>query len=558
MKTKRILSFLLAIAMLAAMTISASATQATKVYLAEDFTAEDGEMSTWLAENYFAYGTSSQDTIAVKGLMDRYNDPERANGRPIMAHSTRGVLLSATQSAFITNSLGSPAIKFVDKTAIKDAHSKNASLAFVPYEPWNALENEDETYVISYEIQFDIPDVEWLGGTAGEASYGYICFTDSADRGAETTTQSRDRLLTLRHKITDMDENTEDDVKDYQVTDIQVEMFNNKNSNGGYKALRMSEETLVTGKAYRLAQGFYHDPNYAKSPIVKIFAVDGNFSQKTNGNTDMGATNEMTHPYFAAYQTGYAYATGTSMANFKMYTIKNGVGAFNVSTTAGDVVPAKAKVIPVKFSQPVAPENFDATAVTVTKNGEALVYGADYSVTELDQYVGENGGETYSTANVVFEQLDMSSEYVITFPTTITNEIGTTLAEGYNKVEFITPEPDIKVNGFDIIKGFATADEEVVENFVADGNLQVAKLAVENTTTAAKNVAVIYAVYGANGQLNDVVYANNEVEALSEANVMAGTTLSAAGTVKAFVWDGISSLNPHTGATVKTIIAAAE
>ena len=353
-----------------------------------------------------------------------------------------------------------------------------------------------------------------------------------------------------------MDENTEDDVKDYQVTDIQVEMFNNKNSNGGYKALRMSEETLVTGKAYRLAQGFYHDPNYAKSPIVKVFAVDGNFSQKTNGNTDMGATNEMTYPYFSAYQTGYSYAAGTSMANFKMYTIKNGVGAFNVSTTAGDVVPAKTKVIPVKFSQPVAPENFDATAVTVTKNGEALVYGADYSVTELDQYVGENGGETYSTASVVFEQLDMSSEYVITFPTTITNELGTTLAEGYNKVEFITPQPDIKVNGFNAVKGWGSEEEAVVDAFAADGSLQGAALTVENTTGAAKNVAVIYAVYGVNGQLADIVYANDTVAATSETEIGAGVKLGAAGTVKAFVWDGVSSLTPHSGATVKTIAAA--
>ena len=34
------------------------------------------------------------------------------------------------------------------------------------------------------------------------------------------------------------------------------------------------------------------------------------------------------------------------------------------------------------------------------------------------------------------------------------------------------------------------------------------------------------------------------------------TTLSATGTVKAFVWDGISSLKPHAEETVKTIAAA--
>lgn len=201
-------------------------------------------------------------------------------------------------------------------------------------------------------------------------------------------------------------------------------------------------------------------------------------------------------------------------SDVKAYTLKTAAGAFNASTATA-VVPVNATNIKVKFSQPVNAITYDKTAVTMTAE---------------------------------------DTDYVITFPGTIENTISKKL-DGYNTVSFSTPKPEIAINSFDVISGFDSDAEAVAAGFVANGTLQGAKLNLTNTTDAAKNVAVIYAVYASNGQLKDIVYINDSIEADTTAAFHTGVKLSETGSVKAFIWDGLTSVKPYRDATVKTIAA---
>ena len=248
--------------------------------------------------------------------------------------------------------------------------------------------------------------------------------------------------------------------------------------------------------------------------------------------------------------------TGEKRTNLKVYTLKTTEGAFNVSTAA-DVVPATTKSMKVKFSQPVNGTTYDKTAVTMTAGGEPLAYGTDFAVSDLTEVIGSEGGEIYAEATVSFmSDLAEDTEYEITFPGTIKNTIYTDL-EGYNTVSFSTPKPEISIDGFDVIKGFGTASEAVAESFVADGTLQGASIKLINNTDVTKNVSVIYAVYSAAGHLTDVVYTDSTIAAGVTDTFETGATLSETGSVKAFIWDGLTSLKPYRDATVKAISAPA-
>jgi len=320
-------------------------------------------------------------------------------------------------------------------------------------------------------------------------------------------------------------------------------IFGNDNANyGGGTA------TINVGQTYNYATKIYA-PTAAATTLKRDSYIDG----------VLFGTNTKHHGFDADYTIeGFQFQGSdkvpTKYSNLRMYTLKTAEGSFNVSSTASAApISASTTSVDVKFSQPVAPSSFDKTAVVVKKNGVAMESTA-YSVSDLTDVVGAIGEEIYSTVRVTFtEDLEIATNYTIEFPSTVTNTVATELGT-YNTVAFRTVTPAIILRNFNIVTGF-NGTEATADNFVANGTLQGAALSIENTTAEDKNVAVIYAVYTTGGQLSDVVYANDTITANTEGVINAGLKLSSTGTVKAFVWDGISSLKPYANSTVKTILA---
>ena len=577
MRTKKILSLILAIAMMA--TISVSAAQ-SEVYIYEDFdydsVDEFHQGFGWLDEN----GEQTEDWRLDRRKNDvtkaAFATATRALGK------TRRFLFDATNIggykfpywSVEANSNGDKAYRNFDKD-VGNGAGYGENIILVPTKPWRGVEHADEAYVISYD--YEVVGVRNIGATdsrvqegtytaslnangqkvytyspaltpaAGYLDYGpiYIYKTlasDSSDK-AYTTINNKCAVKTTTHTPDTEAELPEGIVEQgTYVHTLTGEIDMQNAASGAY------------GTSYKVAPGEVHTftsviTKKSDTSLQRTTYVDGvKYGSTTTKNLDADYVIE-------GFNYGGSSWVVDKVANIKIYTLKTTAGAFNAASTVDGEVSASAKTLKVKFSQPVNADTFDKTAVTMTKNGEPLAYGTDFTVSDVTEVIENEGGEIYSEATISFmTDLEASSEYVVTFPGTIKNTIGTAL-DGYNKVTFETPTPDILVDSFEIVTGFGTASEATAESFVANGTLQGAAIALKNTTEVDKNVAVIYAAYASNGQLIDVVYANDTIKAASIGEVNAGVTLSEIGKVKAFIWDGVNSLKPYSDATVKTVSA---
>ncbi|MBR5587118.1 MAG: hypothetical protein IKW02_04055 [Clostridia bacterium] len=558
MRTKRFLSLVLAVAMLGTMAISASAAETSKIYLTDDF-----------PESVYTNG----NTLLAAGGMGSFNDagkftfkgfdvdgdPEtsdtktsdfRINGNSGAYWSKSGSYAGAYAVTpdrlrqlgisyyytnwnsgglwgFSTNSLGHNAL--YAKQGTGSFKSSFHCLYRILPERW--LSEADEALVFTTEIE-PIATTYTLTGTSFQMSTtGHLYYlqastvVDGAATNIKTTGVST--AFAKTETVVDAEAGTKEISWTTKVGGVEVPQSDCGKVFNYTTVLSYKDDATLTRQNYV-------DGVALGSPVD----VEGNAVES--------------YDFMADRPWGY------KAANAKLYSLSTAAGAFNVTRTSTGLVPTSATSIPVKFSQPVDAATYDADAVTITGVSDdkttTLVNGKDFELTALTEVV--EGSEIYSTTNIILNtELEEATDYTITFPAEICNTAAISLG-AYNTINFSTPTPEVKLNAFDVIKGWGTDAEAVAEEFVADGSLQTAKLALENTTEEAKNVAVIYAVYGNNGQLKEVVYADDRIAALSETEITAGTTLTDEGTVKAFVWDGISSLKPYSKETVKTIAAA--
>ena len=531
MRTKRILSLVLAIAMLASLTISASA--ASKVYYAEDFsgcTTVDEALAAMFVNSGNTY--SSATTSKVIADMTSQN-------KNILVYKGNAQPMSSAYSSLDTDSSGVNWFKL--RTTLTSAPS-NEAFNVVPNNTWDytSATGMNETYVISYDIKV---------APGGQTATREFLVESLWTNGAETATNATDRVFAVRAMYSNG-----------AVTDYAAVRSYKAGTSSYNNAPNMNKDTV-----YKMAVGYKYATDAQGTALTypyKTVAVNGAVTSESTGAGATSATPILGGFRFNGSNQAHALV-GESITNIRMYTIDNSEGAFNVSSTVSGEVASSTVSVPVEFSQPVYASSFVPANVTVTKTNASgtteLVYGTDFTVSAVEDVVGAVGAEIYSTATVTFtDDLDASSEYTITFPETITNEIATPLGGTYNKVTFHTPTPDVTVKNFVITKNWEDTDADA---FDAANTLQGAALTLKNNTDAAiNNIAVIYAVY-ASGKLTDVVYANGSIEAGKTTEIGAGVTLStelAGGKVKAFVWDGISSLKPHTGATEKNIVAVVE
>ena len=566
MKTKRILSLVLAFAMLAAVTVSASAAQ-SEVYIYENFDYDSLDdfykAYKWLNEDgtegeYWKHSTrkTTINTAYFTGL--------RAAGidRTFMYDSTNIGSHPFPYWSLAANSNGDNAYYNV---AQADLSSRSERLYFIPEKSWNGVQKADEAFVISYDLE--VLDHRFTDDTVtgtytktgtkytttpnvGSMLVNYAPVTINAEKADGTYTyvsMNNFGYVTEIAYTPDPDAELAEGVDEAGTYEFKVTGFNVQDGRSG-----------AYGTSYTFGIG---DGNVHNFTSVITKKSDTALQRKAYHDGTLYHTNYITKNLDADLTIhGVAYDNGTWVSekhtNFKVYTLKTTEGAFNVSAAA-EVVPASAKTLKVKFSQPVNAVTYDKTAVTMTAGGEALAYGSDFTVSDVTEVIENEGGEIYSEATVSFTtDLAEDTDYVITFPAEIENTMSTKL-EGYNAVSFSTPAPEISIEAFDVIKGFGTAAETAVEGFTADGTLYGASIKLTNNTEAVKNVAVIYAVYSANGKLNDVVYTDSTVAAGATDTFETGTALSEAGTVKAFIWNGLESLKPYRDATVKAIAAPA-
>ena len=551
MRTKRFLSLLLAIAMLAAMTISASAAETSKIYLTDDFPESVYTNGNTLLA---AAGLGTFDDagkFTFKGF-DIDGDPEtddkvkndfRINGNgPYWTKTSTYANTSAVSPdrlrevgatyymtnwnasgwwTYGTNSLGHNALH--TKIGTSFWGNKTFLHRILP-ERWEA--EADEALVFSVEIE-PIQTTHTISGTSvSPGDDVYKLHASTVVDGVATNIKTTGLGLGMTKTTTVVDEEA-----------------GTKETSWVMKIGGVEVPQSACNRVY----------NY--STVLKYVDAENLSRQNYVDGVELGSAANVVANAVEGYNFMADQTWSYKASKAKVYTLSTAAGAFNVARTGSGLVNKNTVSMPVKFSQPVEAATYDADAVTITGvRGDdeiTLVNGRDFDVSNVTEVIDDT--EIYSTAVITFnEELEEATDYTITFPGTVKNTAAVEL-EGYNTISFSTPTPDIVIDSFNIVKGWGSDAETTVDAFAADGTLQVASLELRNTTEAAKNVAVIYAVYGSNGQLTDVVYANDTVAGATGTVIGAGMNLTAVGSVKAFVWDGISSLKPHSEATVKTI-----
>ena len=536
MRTKRFLSLVLAVAMLAAMTISASA--AGTLYYKQAFDYADAaafieaELGTTIAGQVFTTPTTA-DFLAAK----------EAESKQIWSITSSAGSIDAGRSEIWTAANG---VKMFGQQ--RNGGDYGATYYAFDNE-WDMWSHKDEILVLSMDMTTEGPE----NLTGGNTDYQAVAFMSrSAAAGDGTYTSDTIPLAGLNQSkyVAPVEDDPATDA-DETVAEVPS-VFNYTFYPAIHQGTGVVNKTFATNQIARIASGIWCNPDVASESVattVRRHTFDGTKVADDRSTSLSEAANKPGQTVMSGLKLHNRGAYRMSYGNIRVYAIKKAEGSFNLSIDNNENLSAATNKVTVKFSQPVSPATF-SSAVTVTENGTPMEASA-YSVGTLREVVA--GNEIWSEVDVFFnDKLEVASEYEITLADTISNEMLMTLGAN-NTVSFTTATPDITVGSFSIVKGWGSDAETTATAFAADGTLQGAALAIKNNTDAVKNVAVIYAVYGSNGQLTDVVYSNGSVAGKATASVDAGVKLSATGSVKAFVWDGISSLKPHTEATVKAI-----
>lgn len=510
MRMKRFLSFVLAVVMLASLTISASA---AKLYFELDFDK---------------YNTINEFTDTLTEVATRSTNGALAHRASGLGNVTWGA--SNTEADFVTSDgFVRPSLTAINGTnwftiisheftTLQNEKNSNGYLYAVTDEGWDYVNTPTETYIVSFDYM--VNPLESLATSALSAQDNIGVIFAKADESASTTSKA--------FYVNRVDAFAGDQVDLSTYT-------------GKYNST-IKTQTMANNTAYKLAVGY----TYAEGKNIpqKAMAINGVVDSMIINDDATNAT-----PEIRGLVWNYKWHVGSSFANLKMYAVEN--GGMTVSRIGTGDVATSTVAVPVKFSQPVYAPTFNPANVTVTVNGEPLAYGDDFTVSGVTEEVSGTGAsaEVYSKATVTFcDNLEAASVYEITFPAAITNEIGTAIAN--RTVTFNTPSPDVVVGNKLITKAWGTDSAENVGAFVKNDGLYGASLDITNTTENNKAVAVIYAVY-AGGKLKDVVYANDTIAAKATATIGAGVELSSDATaVKAFIWDGLTSLKPGTDASV--------
>ncbi len=566
MRMKRLLSLVLAFAMLASLTISASPDAVSRVYYVQDF--DYTGMEAFLADaNYYPLAsregaattiTTVNKTLTNGDINSGYALTAYDNfaGIPVLKAKTNKMTLITeaemnrgttntldSTSKIATNSNGDKAFfPWSETTITSNQKWYTANLVFMPTESWDST-GKDEAYVISYDVEKVTDEA-----TAEQAHLYDRIFTSTAADG--TTKYARSNVF-QKSKAGVLGRDTV--MADGKVYNVTLTFTPDDTGLAFASYVDGVKDNTVTANNYANANG----------SVVTRPSTDGTYASYT-----WTAANKIVGTKIEGFSIGFSYLHRRSFADVKSYTVSTAPYAFAVEsapTTGATGVKTSDTKVTVKFTQPVG--SLDKAAVKVYKNDVEMTGG--YEVGDPKEVVGAVGGEIYSTVDVDFTSLDAASVYKIEFPTTTANIVGNhltmveaateegaedTVYAANNVATFATEVTDLVISNFNVVTAFGTdAETRTPDGSFTAGTLQGAAIDIRNTTAAEKNIAVIYAVYSGT-QLADVVYANAAIGSGKTSTVEAGLTPSNAGTVKVFVWD-FAALKPYTDATTKTVAA---
>ena len=215
--------------------------------------------------------------------------------------------------------------------------------------------------------------------------------------------------------------------------------------------------------------------------------------------------------------------------NIRVYTVPI-FALKSTSVAAGaENVSYKTKTITATFSNEV----LSADAVKVSKKGTDLA-ASEYS----SEVVGKKIVISFT------DDLEYNAAYEIKI-----SGIVDMYEQNISEVSIpftVQDVPEIRLNDLRISKGIGSSYEQISE--IESGNgLQAVSLSLENTTQVNKNVNLIFAFYdGDTGRFEHVMMTQTSISGSDTKTITMGTdfSMSKGDIVKAFVWEGFSTIKP--------------
>ena len=436
MRLKRLMSVVLAVALVLSFAMSASA--GTTLYVEENFKYAD--TAAWKANVTTSptFAANSSD-ISLESL-----DAQRAAGNKNFATS------------WLWTSDGNTPNYIGQKWELAAANAKgnkyplctvtsNSAYMFVASEDWDGKTNTHERLVISFDVE----------GNPNQAKNYFwsnaITYTGNATtpvyRGSSLGTQENDGTVST------------------------------------YKSFQSNELRTTAGEISRVAYIFEYDANLGK--LVYKSSINGGeklSSAFLSGNTQLDNTTKVAGMHFN-YGSKAPYVSA-----FKMYTIdKADTFAVSAPIDGEDRASLDTSVVTLTFNQPVYEAGFEDAEITFTANGS----DASDDIIVGDVVTGTVGGSYVSTVDVTLPALALSTDYEITI-TGVTNELGTALAD--NTISFSTPKPDITTSA--TITGAAVGSMSEASVAVSNNTVSTPKavsVIYAVYTSAGKLVDVVYA-----------------------------------------------------------------
>ncbi len=165
-----------------------------------------------------------------------------------------------------------------------------------------------------------------------------------------------------------------------------------------------------------------------------------------------------------------------------------------------------------------------------------------------------SGSDNKTVVVTINEELDYGKTYTLDF-SGVKREDGDAIEGSETKTISFTTEaaPALYVAETNMYSGYDVYVED--EDVIGTGSLYTIAANVKNTVSDAKTATFIVAAYDVNGNLKETAYVSKDIAAGKTETMAAGMTIPAelaGGTVKVFLWNNVSTMQPY----VKPITAA--
>lgn len=429
MRLKRLMSIVLAVALVMSFAMSASA---GTLYYAQDFSQYNGDIMAMQNDVYIDTSLNGAGTQTYANI-----DTYRAEGKSMVGHSVNIFYLAddATDFALTVNGDGNYQLE-----QLTNARTSALNFGYIAPTSWDAVANTDETYVISMDIN--------------PVSIGYAA--NFMNVVGKVGSAYNGPILLTRYPANAMNLCT---------------------AANGWGGTTFIPAAAAGGETIRFAAGFKYNATTGKMERVAA--------------SDCVAIAGATHDGIAALTTieGIVYNSQSNrelIGNVKMYTIDTAEGFKVSSPVDGDSrVSTDYGTITLTFNHPVAEVTADDLVVTVTKDGEAYDMA---TVGDIETSVVN--GEYVSTLDVDMP-LEENSAYEITV-SGVKNELGSELVDGTVSFSTPKPDLTFAVSTSGMTVGsMGEATATIYNNTLSE--TKAVSVIYGVYTSAGKLVDVVYA-----------------------------------------------------------------